>query len=79
MAVQTLLAIVVSNSWSVHQLDVNNTFLCGDLEEDIYMTIPPSIHYTNKGISTQEEFIPSAPVKIANKLSNSQLVCRLHK
>ncbi|GKE59113.1 ribonuclease H-like domain-containing protein, partial [Tanacetum coccineum] len=30
--------IVVTNSWPLYQLDVNNAFLYGDLVEDVYMT-----------------------------------------
>ena len=38
--VRLLIAIYVKNKWPLYQLDVNNAFLYGDLDEDIYMTIP---------------------------------------
>ncbi|GJW90197.1 ribonuclease H-like domain-containing protein, partial [Tanacetum coccineum] len=46
-----LLNIVVSNSWSVFQLDVNNAFLYGNLVETVYMK-PPEGYFLlfNKGV-----------------------------
>jgi hypothetical protein len=34
--------MVVAKRWSLHQMDVKNVFLCGDLQEEVYMEQPPS-------------------------------------
>jgi hypothetical protein len=36
-------ALAAAQNWSLHQLDVHNDFLHGDLHEEIYMCPPPSL------------------------------------
>lgn len=36
-----LLSLAVSSNWPLHQLDVQNTFLHGDLEEAVFIKQPP--------------------------------------
>ena len=38
--IRTILAIAASQSWRLHQMDVKNAFLHGDLQEEIYMKLP---------------------------------------
>ncbi|KAJ9545930.1 hypothetical protein OSB04_025637 [Centaurea solstitialis] len=39
--IQTLLNIALSHSWHIHQLDVKNVFLHGDLVDTVYVHQPP--------------------------------------
>nr|AAD19784.1 putative retroelement pol polyprotein [Arabidopsis thaliana] len=45
--VRTLLRNVAANQWEVYQMDVHNAFLHGDLEEEVYMKLPPGFRHSH--------------------------------
>ena len=46
-SVRVLLTLAANLDWPLHQLDIKNAFLNGDLEEDVYMEIP--LGFDNQG------------------------------
>ena len=59
--VHLLLALVAHRGWILQQYDVKNTFVHGDLTEEIYMTLPPGYFF----------LVPSTPASVVCRLRKS--------
>ena len=54
--VRILISLAACKNWNLYQYDVKNAFLHGDLEEEIYMDLPPGYktHLSNKVCKLQK-------------------------
>lgn len=48
VTVRCLITLAINCSWNLYQLDINNAFLYGEIEEDVYMTLPQGYFSKNE-------------------------------
>nr|GEU50483.1 ribonuclease H-like domain-containing protein [Tanacetum cinerariifolium] len=53
--IQTVLSLALSRKWHVHQLDVKNVFLNGDISETIYMAHMANCNPTRMPVDTESK------------------------
>ncbi|KAG8485837.1 hypothetical protein CXB51_019234 [Gossypium anomalum] len=67
-----ILALVVSHKWKLHQVDINNVFLNGELVENVYMKQAPSFEFALKDLEELNYFLGLEVVQYGDFIHASQ-------
>ncbi|KAL4558415.1 hypothetical protein LXL04_036615 [Taraxacum kok-saghyz] len=57
VTVKMLLAIAAAKKWDLVQLDVNNTFLNGELNEEVFMDIPSGLDFQGESKNSDSKLV----------------------
>ncbi|GJR23450.1 ribonuclease H-like domain-containing protein [Tanacetum coccineum] len=70
VTIRYVLSLVVQNQWSIFQLDVNNAFLYGELDEDVYMSLSDGYYVPgDKRVWKLKRSLPtSTPIELSQAM-----------
>ena len=77
--IHVLIVVATAKGWHLHQMDVKNAFLQGELEEQVYLVQPPGFHSrTNTSVVCQLKKSLYG-LKQAPRAWNAKITQRLHR
>ena len=77
--VRTVIALATAKGWHLHQMDVKNAFLQGELEEEVYMVQPPGFESNIHRKAIYQLKKPLYGLKQAPRAWHSKITQYLHR